>query len=684
MNVTGQPLKGSSPTARVRGFLDDHIHLGAFEFLGGRFHCGRPWSPYGVTVALKDCADHFPNGAGAVVENFISTGSPVGTHSPEGWPSFAGWPRDESQTHEGTYWKWIERAWRSGLRLMVNDLVENRALCELYPLKRNNCNEMVSAYKQAEDMRALQDYIDAQFGGPGKGFFRLVSSSAEARRVINDGKLAVVLGIEVSEVLDCGQFNGTPKCDTAQIDRELDKLYAAGVRSMFPVHKFDNALGGTRFDSGATGVLVNTGNKYATGQFWTADHCDDPDHDNTPTPIGNEEAQLMATLFGPALTQPLFQGQLPVYPPGPHCNPKGLTALGEHVIRSMMRKGMIVETDHMSMKARRQVLSILEAAQLSRRHLQPLLGRSRQPEAPAAARRNRRPDLERGHRVRGGVAGRQGQPGPALLLRHGLRLRHQRAALPARAAPERRAEPGPLPVSLLRRRQPHRPPAVGNPRLRHQHRRRRPLRPLSGLDRGPPHGRRPADRQRHGQRRRGVPADVGARRGRGAPLADGATSTVNCPTPGAPLEVAFAGGPCSPSMAPDDHSDRPAGNFRWLTLANGIEMPLLGLGVWLIPDGRETEDAVGWALEAGYRLVDTAQNYGNEAGVGRALRASGVPREELFVTTKSSPARATRSPSSSEAWSASGSSASTSTSFTGHRAGPPGPGAACSGRWSEG
>jgi hypothetical protein len=104
VNVSGTPLKGASPTAKVRGFIDDHIHLGAFEFLGGRFHCGRPWSPYGVTVALRDCADHYPNGAGAVVENFISTGSPVATHSPEGWPSFAGWPRDESQSHEGTYW----------------------------------------------------------------------------------------------------------------------------------------------------------------------------------------------------------------------------------------------------------------------------------------------------------------------------------------------------------------------------------------------------------------------------------------------------------------------------------------------------------------------------------------------------------------------------------------------------
>lgn len=63
-------------------------------------------------------------------------------------------------------------------------------------------------------------------------------------------------------------------------------------------------------------------------------------------------------------------------------------------------------------------------------------------------------------------------------------------------------------------------------------------------------------------------------------------------------------------------------------------MPLLGIGVWEIPEGRAAEDAVGWALEAGYRHVDTAQGYGNEASVGRALRAGGVARDEVFVTTK--------------------------------------------------
>jgi diketogulonate reductase-like aldo/keto reductase len=77
---------------------------------------------------------------------------------------------------------------------------------------------------------------------------------------------------------------------------------------------------------------------------------------------------------------------------------------------------------------------------------------------------------------------------------------------------------------------------------------------------------------------------------------------------------------------------------RARVLADGNEIPLLGLGVWQVPNGPEAENAVRWALELGYRHVDTAQAYGNEESVGRALRASGVPREELFITTKFYPA----------------------------------------------
>jgi diketogulonate reductase-like aldo/keto reductase len=78
---------------------------------------------------------------------------------------------------------------------------------------------------------------------------------------------------------------------------------------------------------------------------------------------------------------------------------------------------------------------------------------------------------------------------------------------------------------------------------------------------------------------------------------------------------------------------------RARVLADGNEIPLLGLGVWQVPDGPVCEEAVRAALELGYRHIDTAQAYGNERSVGQALRDSGVPREEVFLTTKFNPGR---------------------------------------------
>ncbi|HEX2712741.1 MAG TPA: aldo/keto reductase [Candidatus Acidoferrales bacterium] len=78
---------------------------------------------------------------------------------------------------------------------------------------------------------------------------------------------------------------------------------------------------------------------------------------------------------------------------------------------------------------------------------------------------------------------------------------------------------------------------------------------------------------------------------------------------------------------------------RVQVLADGKRIPVLALGVWQVPNGPECVNAVRWALEAGYRHIDTAQAYGNEESVGRGLRESGVPREEVFLTTKFYPAR---------------------------------------------
>jgi microsomal dipeptidase-like Zn-dependent dipeptidase len=371
ISVNVAALPPPPPAAEVRGFVDAHVHVTAFEFLGGRFHCGRPWSRYGAAAALKDCPDHvIADGALALAENLLSTGSLTGTHSDKGWPDFDGWPRHESLTHEGTYWKGIERAWRGGLRIMVADLVENRALCEIYWLKKNPCGDMDSLRLQAQDLYDLQDYIDAQFKGPGRGFFRIVKSPAEARAVINAGKLAVVMGVETSQPFDCLYRDGVALCSVAQIESGLQELWDLGVRSLFPVHKFDNAFGGTAMDSGTTSILVNIGNKYMTGRWWEVSACPGTDSDSTPESLGPalsavhaELARLPAdqAVFDPAFIGPLEFQPLPSYPPGPVCNVRGLTALGEYLVNRMIDKGMIVETDHLSVRARARTLQILES-----------------------------------------------------------------------------------------------------------------------------------------------------------------------------------------------------------------------------------------------------------------------------------------------------------------------------------
>jgi diketogulonate reductase-like aldo/keto reductase len=79
-----------------------------------------------------------------------------------------------------------------------------------------------------------------------------------------------------------------------------------------------------------------------------------------------------------------------------------------------------------------------------------------------------------------------------------------------------------------------------------------------------------------------------------------------------------------------------------VSLSKGVDMPMVGFGTWQI-SGRKGYDAVRHALDAGYRHIDTATMYNNESEVGRALRDSGVPREDVFVTTKLPPERSGRS-----------------------------------------
>jgi hypothetical protein len=371
-SISGRTFGGTSAIQEVRGLVDGHTHGQAWEFLGGDVHCGRPWHPYGVTYALKDCPDHYAaNGRGAVLENFLRTGNPAEAHDPVGWPSFKDWPAPHSLTHEGTYYKWMERAYRGGLRIFVNLLVENGKLCEIYPLKRNSCDDMTSIRLQARDMHTMERYIDAQYGGPGKGWYRIVTNPYQARRVINEGKLAVVMGIETSVLFGCTMKAGIPdpSCTKASIDRQLDAVRRMGVRQLELVNKFDNALSGVAGDEGTTGVAVNSANFLETGSFWKMKSCPagyaTDVHDKNqlaapaPSPMTQRDALFGAieSLFGRALSAPA----VPLYAPAPHCNQLGLSALGEHTIRGLAQRHLLFDPDHMSVAGRQASLDLVEA-----------------------------------------------------------------------------------------------------------------------------------------------------------------------------------------------------------------------------------------------------------------------------------------------------------------------------------
>jgi hypothetical protein len=361
LGATGTPSKGDTSYGTVGGIVEGHMHWMTYEYLGGNFHCGRPWHPYGIAYALPDCSStDGPNGSAAPVQNFLNFGNPAAAHDTSGYPKLTAWGPG-NLTYEGTYYRWVQRAWMAGLRLMVMGVNENRVLCELQANRKTNCDEMDTVRRGFADMRELQRYVDAQAGGPGKGFFQIVTDPYQARRVINEGKMAVVLEIEVSEFLGCRNLDA-PTCDVAQVDRELDEMYKLGVRSSLLLNKFDNPLTGVRFDDGPIGVLINGGNKLSAGSFFSAKTCTGPLHDNT---IETFEPQSNAFLSSTLAAMGVQSGTFPTYPPAPHCNTRGLTTLGKHVVQRMMDLHMIVNPDHMSQAAVDDTLTLLETRHYS-------------------------------------------------------------------------------------------------------------------------------------------------------------------------------------------------------------------------------------------------------------------------------------------------------------------------------
>jgi hypothetical protein len=351
----------------VFGWADAHLHWTGFRLFGSSWHCGRPFHKYGAPYALPDCSQ-YDQGTNGEVRFFIDGRYDPTTpaYDPVGWPTFKWWPGPTRQAEEGTYYTSMERAWLGGLRLATVLFVDNEALCDAMTFRDPSppvfCNDMNSVRQQNQDLEDFQDYIDAQSGGPGKGFLRIVTTPAQARKVIDQGKLAVIKGIEMSRILNCGEtVESDPEagCTEASINAGLDELWDLGIRDFFPVHKFDNAFGGTKMDDGAIGPVVNAGNYYKTHHFWNVNQCTDPnnaDRTQETAPIVSNVAQLILDL---GLLPPNVS--VPVYGPPPHCNQRGLTALGAYVINKMIDRHFLIEIDHMDELTAGDTMDIVES-----------------------------------------------------------------------------------------------------------------------------------------------------------------------------------------------------------------------------------------------------------------------------------------------------------------------------------
>jgi hypothetical protein len=248
--------------------------------------------------------------------------------------------------------------WKAGERLVVAQTVEDEPLCRLEPRRSHSCDETETIKFEIRRLKELERYIDAQSGGPGEGWFRIVRNPDQARHVIERGKLAVLIGIESSNLMGCSEFEDEPQCTRADVDRGLRDYRRLGVRSMFVAHWVDNAFTGAAIEGGARGSFIGILQALQTGEYFETADCPERGQGEELDPLGLGILKFLARFFPGA--RRVLGIPIPDYPAGKQCNAKGLTDLGRYLIRRLMAKHMLIEMDHMSERARLTVLNMAE------------------------------------------------------------------------------------------------------------------------------------------------------------------------------------------------------------------------------------------------------------------------------------------------------------------------------------
>lgn len=335
-------LTNDAPPPPIRGFADLHTHQFANLAFGGKAFVGAAFGPIERALPHCDYVDggfpgnpfdwvHGPGGIrdllGQAVKMTILPGHHVG-----GFPEFDGWPRWDSYTHQAMYEDWLYRALQGGLKLMVMLAVNNEFACGLIEkAPGRSCDDMEAVDLQIQAAKTMEQYIDAKSGGPGLGWYRIVTSPQQAREVINNGKLAVVLGIEVDGLFGCKLG---ADCSVAQVRNGLKKYFELGVRHFFPIHLNSNEYGGAAlYNQLTTAALL-------APLLGLVRDC-------------SEEGYLYH--------HPRYQSTPEGLPLKATCNAQGLTELGKSLIKQMIRAKVIIDVNHMSALAFKDTFTIAKA-----------------------------------------------------------------------------------------------------------------------------------------------------------------------------------------------------------------------------------------------------------------------------------------------------------------------------------
>src|SRR5207237_10569519 len=115
LDATGKPRVNPISYGKVGGLIEGHMHWMTYEYLGGEFHCGKPWDPYGITFALPDCSSiEGPDGTAAPFQNSLNYGNPEQPHDTSGYPDLKQWSAS-NPTYDATYYRCVHRAWIGAL-----------------------------------------------------------------------------------------------------------------------------------------------------------------------------------------------------------------------------------------------------------------------------------------------------------------------------------------------------------------------------------------------------------------------------------------------------------------------------------------------------------------------------------------------------------------------------------------